>query len=1191
MSRTTRVDFHCHSQMSDGYFAPEVLANKLASAGVHYAALTDHDSLAGLDRFQRAATKRGVATLSGLEIAATFAEREVHLLAYGFTPSHAAIRKLLGKSLPAGEAIEAIHEAGGKAFLAHPLHPGRDGEELEAAVQGLRSMGLDGIEAYYAAYGKEQQEQLATLAERHGLLTTGGSDFHGPGMSGPARPGVDVPSAAWKQFRDAMRESARDAMTPGSVFSLDPVPAAINWNAFFLRIVLPALLAVGLFSAFLFAVLLPTLEDSLLSRKREMIRELTNSAWSILAEYEKEEREGRLTREEAQESAILRVRFLRYGSEGKDYFWISDMHPRMVMHPYREDLNGQDLTDYTDPDGVRLFVEVVNVVRQRGSGYIDYVWQWKDDQERLAPKQSYVRGFEPWGWVIGTGIYVEDVQEEVDALSGRIIDAAVVITLVIGTLLFVVAQQSLRIEHRRGEAERDLHISHERYRALVRASTEGTLMILDGRCAYANRAMLDMLGYSRDELAFLDIHDIVETPGGDASGIDAILAGEELPGPSEAILKRRDGEAVQVLLRSTRVAFAGREGVILNARDIASRKAMEEELGASREKYKTLAEGVNLGVFRANYDPPASFLEVNAAGRRILGCAGEAPLPEGLRDVLADADASQQLWRNLHAHESVKDAILQVQRTDGTLATVSLSVVLVRDEDGTPRYYDGIMEDISEDRRAESERENLIAQLQTSLLFLNEPVRNSLSKAVTCPTDMSIREAAALMTRSDFSAVVVMAAEGEVVGVVTDHDLRERVVARGQDPSRPVREIMSAPVVFVADWVPVYEAFVVMREHNTRHLVVKDGNDRVVGIVRDSELVRLDRYSAILLTREIQRASSIEELTRSRARLATLVGALVSSGALPRNISRTITAVSDTIVERIIELVVEEMGAPPARFAFVALGSEGREEQTLSSDQDNVLIYEDPPEAEARAAADYFLGLGRKVCEALDRTGCPYCKGDTMASNPEWNQPLSGWKRTFTRWITEPDSEQLLRFSIHFDFRRVYGEATLTSDLRRHIHVVLGNQPAFFLHLARNTLRYKAPIGRFGQIITGASGADPDTLDLKAATLPIVNFARLYALQNRIEETNTVERINQLHARHVLHDDTYRELCGAYQCLLQLRYKHQMLALREGRAAGNSVNLKSLTQIEVGMLEQALSQFAVIQKKVGFDFMGGNVQG
>ena len=180
-----------------------------------------------------------------------------------------------------------------------------------------------------------------------------------------------------------------------------------------MRIFLPTLIVIALFLAMIWGIILPSFEQTLLDRKRELIRELTNSAWSILASYERDEQSGLLTREQAQALAITRIEALRYGPEGKDYFWIQDMQPRMIMHPYRDDLNGQELLNFTDPRGVPIFVEFADLVRRAGEGYIDYVWQWKDDPLRLEPKESYVKGFAPWGWVIGTGIYIDDVNAEI----------------------------------------------------------------------------------------------------------------------------------------------------------------------------------------------------------------------------------------------------------------------------------------------------------------------------------------------------------------------------------------------------------------------------------------------------------------------------------------------------------------------------------------------------------------------------------------------------------------------------------------------------------------------------------------------------------------------------------------------------------------------------------------------------------
>jgi hypothetical protein len=203
-------------------------------------------------------------------------------------------------------------------------------------------------------------------------------------------------------------------------------------------IFLPVMLTVLLFSLTIFFLILPTMQERLMDGKREVIRELVVSAWSSLEAYAGQERQGRLTRDQAQQMAQNHIRGLRYGPELKDYFWINDMQPRMIMHPYRSDLEGQDISTFADPAGKRLFVACVDIVRQHGAGFVDYQWQWMDDPTRIVPKISYVMGFEPWGWILGSGIYVEDVHAQISAITRKL-------TLVCSWILFIIVVLSILI--------------------------------------------------------------------------------------------------------------------------------------------------------------------------------------------------------------------------------------------------------------------------------------------------------------------------------------------------------------------------------------------------------------------------------------------------------------------------------------------------------------------------------------------------------------------------------------------------------------------------------------------------------------------------------------------------------------------------------------------------------------------------
>lgn len=236
-------------------------------------------------------------------------------------------------------------------------------------------------------------------------------------------------------------------------------------------IFLPPALTLVLFLVTLFAVFVPHLEKALWNQKKVQISNEVQTVWSILQYYERSAKAGEFPRETAQELAKDHLRSIRYGDDGKDYFWINDMGPVMIMHPFRPELEGRNVSAVSDPEGKLMFQEIVDTVKEGGSGYVAYAWQWKDDPNRIVPKISYVKSFSPWGWIVGTGVYVEDIREEIDRLKKQILLASAVIFFGIVLLALLIVRNLLRVWAQRVEAEKELNEYKDQLEDLVEQRT------------------------------------------------------------------------------------------------------------------------------------------------------------------------------------------------------------------------------------------------------------------------------------------------------------------------------------------------------------------------------------------------------------------------------------------------------------------------------------------------------------------------------------------------------------------------------------------------------------------------------------------------------------------------------------------------------------------------------------------------
>ncbi len=435
-----------------------------------------------------------------------------------------------------------------------------------------------------------------------------------------------------------------------------------------LRIILPVLLTVALFVATLFLIFLPRLESRLMDRKRETIRELTETAWRTLDFYAEAAETGDLALDRAKSLATAHLRHLRYGHEGKDYFWINDMHPNLIMHPYRPDLEGTDISGFADPTGKHLFVEIVKTVRAEGAGYVDYQWQWKDDPDRIVPKISYVKGFAPWGWVVGTGIYVEDVRAEIAAVTRRLTVVSIGILAVVSLLMAYVIRQGGRAEGERRRAEDALRTSEARYRLLAETATEIILTVdLEGRVTYVNQAGQRLLGYSMEGIRKLEAVALFPTSRQEAfrDRMDRCRAGTLRDPLYETVFFTRRGETVPVEATLAMVRDGETPvGFLLTARDISARKRAEQQAREQREQLLQTARMASVGGLVAGMageiERPVGVIEDGAAE---IGAAWAAVRPVLDARIDGDAETGELHWATLR--ERVPERVREITEGAG----------------------------------------------------------------------------------------------------------------------------------------------------------------------------------------------------------------------------------------------------------------------------------------------------------------------------------------------------------------------------------------------------------------------------------------------------------------------------------------------------------------------------------------------
>lgn len=448
--------------------------------------------------------------------------------------------------------------------------------------------------------------------------------------------------------------------------------------------------------------------------------------------------------------------------------------------------------------------------------------------------------------------------------------------------------------------------------------------------------------------------------------------------------------------------------------------------------------------------------------------------------------------------------------------------------------------------------------------------------AVTCGPATTAAQIAQLMSREGVGSVVVVS-DGFPAGIVTDRDLRRTIVGEGRDSrTTPASALMSSPVISLSPDAFVLDALVMMTRRGIHHLVVA-AEGRLVGVVSSSDVLRLELPHPVAVSREIAAASSLDALKRLGSDVVQITRRLVSAGASAVEVGALVAELNDQLVQRVLELTGEQLAGAgsraPVPYCWLAFGSEARREQTLRTDQDNGLVYADPPLEEAAAAASYYARFTETAVRGLVIIGFPACPGNVMASNPALCRPLSGWLENFARWMDHPSPSEVLAASIHFDLRSVAGASGLASELSALIERDAPKRRVFLGMLARDVVSRPPPLTLFGRVATRGGRVDVKS----GAAMPLVGAARVHALELALREVNTVERFRAAGARALYTPEETTEITEAYQHVLRLRLVHQLAQLDEGLAPGNLIAPRRLSRGDGLLLRDAFRTVTRVQ--------------
>jgi len=458
-------------------------------------------------------------------------------------------------------------------------------------------------------------------------------------------------------------------------------------------------------------------------------------------------------------------------------------------------------------------------------------------------------------------------------------------------------------------------------------------------------------------------------------------------------------------------------------------------------------------------------------------------------------------------------------------------------------------------------------------------------RLVHCAAKLPIRDASKLMTQHAVGSIVIDDGFGHAAGIITDTDLRKKVIAEGISIDDPVDAIMSSPVHTIGVDDYAFDALLKMSRYGISHLVVQQG-DSIAGIISEHDFRVAIGSSPVGLIAEIERSESVGEMVELHGKIDRILETLLRQGCSVERAVDLITELNDRVTVNLLRITEEDMirqglGQSPAPFCWMALGSEGRREQTLRTDQDNALIFAAVPDADEQGVRHWFERFSEQMVESLVRCGFPRCPGGIMASNPRWCQSESGWKRTFSDWIVSHDDLALRMATIFFDCRAVFENANLMEPLRSLIGEKIRSNNLFLPAMARIALGNRPPLGLLRRFVLEKSGEHKNMLDLKwKGLMPIIESARVLALDLGVHATNTLERLEESRKGGLISDGMHADLKEAFNFINYLRIDNHLSARSRSVETSNYIDPRALDSLHRKILKESFSVISRFQEVI-----------